>query len=331
MLESSMFLALFAAVMISNASAAEHTNPIYEKTNLTLIFDEYVKNFDQNRIYSATCNRSECKTKLFEHPHFDPFGCSNFNPNENEICIGGTRLRLEAYPNGYRLIDAKTDARVGHMAIEDQMLSPSSLRLLGRGVHKGSSDESIALACFLDDDCKRVRFIHFIDQEHIQWIGTPFEITPMNSKAQSLEVQRYLIKHGTVPPFLFDTKTGRTLNPIIVFVAPIFTHKLAVALTTVFIEGALITFAPGLIYIATAFLIVPRQARFISNRASGEMTLTHGQDGWNWSEAPRRMRKKKFDHLLANIKAPINHNYTQQRQNALYRYERKIERAKKRN
>ena len=68
---------------------------------------------------------------------------------------------------------------------------PAQLRLLGPGLMKRGSDDSLALACF-DEACSSVRFVQFTDQK-AKWIGAAFEHPSNDLEIERMRLQQYLL------------------------------------------------------------------------------------------------------------------------------------------
>jgi len=219
------------------------------------------------------------------------------------LCIPLLSLRPNARAQTPNDETQTTDA----ISASDEENVPEKVTLLGRGLKKHGSNESIALAC-LNDSCHEVRFVHF-KEGSAEWVGSPI-IMPtapdqsVQKEAERLQLKKYLIDRKHISHSDRDQILD-LIGAITIILGP--QAVLAISAGSSIVPEAGILLAPAALYLALYFLIIkPSDTQIISNKVNRAYNATHDQKGWNWSERPYVLSRKKFTQLLTNVSSPLS-------------------------
>ena len=192
------------------------------------------------------------------------------------------------------------------------------LSLLGRGIYNKASREIIAIAC-VDTTCTQIQFtLLSLDQDHsemkVEWLGSPLEVPAapteeLKAAATTAMLEAYL---NTIQSYqqrkVKEERSDRIRNRFSWGVM-IATGMVAGALGPVTLTGAIAIMTPLLI---TGILVRAFPPKSLERLLSQSLNMNHitetgtNRDGWNWSIKPKKLKSKKFEELLANLRNPAN-------------------------
>jgi hypothetical protein len=184
-----------------------------------------------------------------------------------------------------------------------QFLEPSSLKIIGRGLQKKGSTESIALACE-NQECNQLRFVHFSETGDASFIGDPMVMQEYHSerledKALELKIREYMYVHSTEQS---EEKRNKIKAGVYIFAtAGLFTAAMLNPGT-----AAVYAVMGGYVVIAMVMSNTRLDAAFSGDM--GNQISFSDQDGWNWSQKAVQVRKKDFDVIHANIVNTVTRN-----------------------
>ncbi len=190
----------------------------------------------------------------------------------------------------------------------------TSYRLMGKGVQKKGTHETLALTCIEgEQECKKMQFALFHENLSVEFIGPKFDLPKApdtEREEQAIKAQMAYFFATNHNPMIEEEKSARFRNTA--------SWMVMIGATA---AGATI----GTMTIATAGLIMlPIAAAGIFLRAfppasmesfiinSGEylsVDRLNDQTGWNWPEQPKVIKARKFDRVVEHIQSQT-HFYT---------------------
>jgi hypothetical protein len=181
-----------------------------------------------------------------------------------------------------------------------------SLKLMGKGLAKRGSQESIALACVNAENCTELQFVYFNGPGEPQWVGPKIAMPTapteeLREKAVQTKVAVYMASN---PAIQKEQKKAEGIRNKASWAVMIGVGAAACAAGPMTLGAAVIYFAP--IAVAGVFLraFPPRSldAFLVGSGDFVTVSKVSDQNGWSWSSEPKKVSAKKFDRLMQNLK-----------------------------
>jgi len=197
-------------------------------------------------------------------------------------------------------IEANPAIQVDDFKIDPSEITPinsSELKLLGRGLEKRGTHETLGMACE-DSSCTTLRFVYFLNEHVAAFIGDPIIApTSINPKvlkrANKLAIQEYIDYHPTQ-----EIRKRLNRQYFISFLA------ISAGVTAVVLSGA-ITGPVATITIGAAVIsFIGLMSNPITDLVVGDTTVNvsmTNENKWSWSENPHVILKKSFNLFLKQI------------------------------
>lgn len=191
--------------------------------------------------------------------------------------------------------------------------NPSQIKILGKGVTRRGSPESVAVVCVgSGQDCGTLQFAYFASSHSpVEYLGQPFRApsasdSRVQRKALKLVIEEYMDYHQT-----WSQKRRRW---------GVMNNGAPFAGAGIMVIGLILKSAPaaggGLVVAGPAVLVMMGAAAgaavllnsysFSKILASGHLVASEvhftEQDGWNWADHAHKIGQKKFGKLMSALR-----------------------------
>jgi hypothetical protein len=187
-------------------------------------------------------------------------------------------------------------------SMAQEVPSPQNLSLMGRGLIKKNSDESLALACLNPRDCQVVQFVYFKGAGEPEWVGPKIRLPSATNADQASEglkakLSYYLAGNPTVA---VEQKRVRKQRSTASWLVMLGTGIAVSAAGSVSLGAGFLYLAPvGVAGIfLRAFPPASLDAFLVGTGDAITVSKSSDREGWNWSAHPKAVSAKKFDRLI---------------------------------